>query len=142
MTFIKTSDGCFVRLDRVREVMPRGKSEVTLSIDGGSERSASMAAWENARWSSEHHVVPAAPGTVVLNVVHGGDRPWVIRQPVLAWGVGPGGFAEAITSTGVGRGEHSCPAFLTPDGCVEDALGFYESYAAWMADVVWQKEHG
>ena len=136
MTFLETSDGSFVRIDRIREVLPKCKSEVILMLEGGVRRSAPKHAWRNALWSLSHHVVPAAPGTVLLNIVRGCGQPWILRQPVLAWGVGPGGFADAVTSTGVFRTDYNCPAILTPDGRVEDQMGFYESYEQWLEEVL------
>jgi hypothetical protein len=135
MTFLRTSDGCFVRLDRVREASPRSSRQVIVTMESGAELKVEPSEWERARWASEHHVVAAAPGTALLFPVRGCDRRWVVRQPVIGWAIGGRGFVDAITSTGVFRVEDNCPAFRNPDGTVEDALGHYDSYEDWLAQL-------
>lgn len=132
MNFVRTSDGGFVRFDCIREVKPKDRASVILILETGHERAASQHDWADAAWLAEHRVIPAAAGTLLLHHVQGYDRPWIIRQPVIAWGVGPSGFVDPITSNGRYTREDSCPAILNPDGTVEDALGHYESYAEWL----------
>ena len=134
MSFVRTSEGGFVRFDYIREVKPKDRSTVTLILETGHERKASKHHWADAAWLAEHRIIPAAPGTMLLDYVQGSDRPWIIRQPVIAWGVGASGFVIPITSDGVYKRDDSCPAILNPDGTVEDALGYYESYAQWLKD--------
>lgn len=136
MIFLKACDGMFVRLDQVREARPAAARRMTLAMENGRELSVPDSEWQNARWAAEQHVVAAAPGTNLLYYVRGCDQPWIVRQPVLAWAVGPGGFPEAITSTGVFRSQEILPAIQNPDGSVEDELGLYASYDEWLADVV------
>jgi hypothetical protein len=67
--------------------------------------------------------------------VRGCGKRWIVRQPVIGWAIGGRGVPDAITSTGVFRVDDNCPAFLNPDGTVEDALGHYDSYEQWLAQV-------
>jgi len=135
MPFLKTEAGSFVCLDLVREARPSSSRQMIVKMESGAELKVENHEWERARWASEHHVVSAAPGTVLLFPVRGCDRRWVVRQPVIGWAIGGCGFVDAITSTGVFRVQDNCPAFRNPDGTVEDALGHYDSYEHWLAQV-------
>ena len=135
MSFLKTTTGAYVGLADVREARPGGTGEMLLRVETGAEYRVAAHEWDRARWAADHHVVPAAPGTMLLLPVLGCDRRWIVRQPVIAWAIAGRGWPEPITSTGVFRVEDNCPAFLHPCGVVEDALGHYASYEQWAAQL-------
>ena len=135
MNFLKDSQGCFIRIDRVCEAQPDRPGYLKLLMDTGEQRQATIREWDRAIERSQTQVVPAAPGTVQLFGLRAKGQNWIVKQPVIAWCVDRCGTAAAITSAGSISGDDVYPAIQNPDGSVEDAVGLYETYEQWLATI-------
>lgn len=141
MTFIKKDDGVYLRLDEVVQASPESSQVMLLKMSDGTLHKVRTPIWEDALWSSRDKVVPAEPGTYMLCYGWTAEgKLWGARQAVLAWSIRPSGMVDPVTSLGIPKSETDCPAYLFPDGRVEDALGLFESYDQWFKYAVSQHE--
>lgn len=135
MTFIRTFDDEFVRLSEVRRVREQSTHVAQLVMADGEVKECSNSAWTAARISAGRRFFPALPGTFLLHYGRSEGRVWVAREPILAWAVAECGVVDPVATSGIYRSETCSPACLHADGTVHDALGLYETYEAWLADV-------
>ena len=136
MTFIRTLDDEFVRVGDVRSVKVLSIHVVLLTLENGDTKRCNQAAWTDAHDRDGRKFFPALAGSFLLHYGRTEGRVWVAREPILAWAVSQTGCVEPVSTSGVFRSDKSYRACLHPDGTVHDGMGLYETYDAWIAEVL------
>jgi hypothetical protein len=130
--FVETLDGRSVRIDAVREVIPKGTKVVRLILSTGGESCANGDRWHEAVSRYTARIIPAQAGTYRLFYGrHENGEFWHGREPVIGWALDAWGFVDPIIATG----RCAAATVLLPDGTVQDFCTAWDTIDGWLEDM-------
>jgi hypothetical protein len=125
----------WIALDTVETAFRLSDELVELKLRKGDERVCRLRDWLSAIAQSSRHLVPAESGTFLLHFGRSNGRVWTAREPVIAWAIDGSGPLVPVTGMGLFSSETLAPSIQYPDGTVQDVLGLFESFDAWLEDI-------